>query len=31
VPIRQIQAWLNHSMIHMSMRYAHLAPDAARS
>jgi integrase len=28
VPIRQIQAWLNHSTIHMSMRYAHLAPDA---
>jgi len=27
VPIRQIQAWLNHSTIHMSMRYAHLAPD----
>ena len=28
VPLRQIQAWLNHSTIHMSMRYAHLAPDA---
>jgi integrase len=28
VPIRHIQAWLNHSTIHMSMRYAHLAPDA---
>jgi integrase len=28
VPLRQIQAWLNHSTIHMSMHYAHLAPDA---
>jgi site-specific recombinase XerD len=28
VPLRQIQAWLNHSTIHMSMRYAQLAPDA---
>jgi hypothetical protein len=28
VPLRQIQAWLNHSTILMSMRYAHLAPDA---
>lgn len=28
VPLRQIQVWLNQSTIHMSMRYAHLAPDA---
>jgi integrase len=28
VPLRQIQAWLNHSTIHMSLRYAHLSPDA---
>jgi integrase len=28
VPLRQIQAWLNHSTIHMTMRYAHLAPNA---
>lgn len=28
VPLRQVQAWLNHSTVHMSMRNAQLAPDA---
>ena len=26
VPIRQVQDWLGHSTIMMTMRYAHLAP-----
>jgi len=26
VPIRQVQAWLGHSTITMTMRYSHLAP-----
>lgn len=26
VPLRQVQGWLGHSTIHMTMRYAHLAP-----
>lgn len=26
VPIRQVQDWLGHSSITMTMRYAHLAP-----
>jgi site-specific recombinase XerD len=29
VPLRQIQRWLNYCTIHMSMRYAHLAPNAS--
>ncbi len=28
VPLRQVQAWLGHSTMHMTMRYAHLAPNA---
>jgi len=28
VPLRQVQAWLGHSTIHMTMRYSHLAPNA---
>jgi site-specific recombinase XerD len=27
VPIRQVQEWLGHSTILMTMRYSHLAPD----
>jgi integrase len=27
VPIRQVQDWMGHSTITMTMRYAHLAPD----
>lgn len=27
VPLPQVQAWLGHSTIHMTMRYAHLAPN----
>ena len=27
VPILQVQQWLGHSTIQMTMRYAHLAPD----
>jgi integrase len=30
VPLRQIQEWLGHSTIMMTMRYAHLAPDGGR-
>ena len=30
MPLRQVQAWLGHSTITMTMRYAHLAPDAGR-
>jgi integrase len=26
VPLNQIQQWLGHSTIHMTMRYVHLAP-----
>lgn len=26
VPLKQVQEWLGHSTIHMTMRYAHLAP-----
>jgi site-specific recombinase XerD len=26
VPLHQVQAWLGHSTITMTMRYAHLAP-----
>jgi integrase len=26
VPLRQVQDWLGHSTINMTMRYAHLAP-----
>jgi integrase len=26
VPIKQVQEWLGHTTIHMTMRYAHLAP-----
>jgi site-specific recombinase XerC len=26
VPIRQVQEWLGHSTITMTMRYSHLAP-----
>jgi integrase len=28
VPLPQVQAWLGHSTIHMTMRYAHLAPNS---
>ncbi len=28
VPIPQLQQWLGHSTINMTMRYAHLAPGA---
>jgi integrase len=28
VPLRQVQEWLGHSTITMSMRYAHLSPEA---
>jgi site-specific recombinase XerD len=28
VPLRQVQAWLGHSTIHMTMRYSHLAPNS---
>ena len=28
VPLPVLQAWLGHSTITMTMRYAHLAPDA---
>lgn len=27
VPLRQVQAWMGHSTIQMTMRYAHLAPN----
>ncbi|MBN1653721.1 MAG: site-specific integrase [Deltaproteobacteria bacterium] len=27
VPLRQVQAWLGHSTIQMTMRYSHLAPN----
>jgi hypothetical protein len=27
VPVRQVQDWMGHSTITMTMRYAHLAPD----
>jgi site-specific recombinase XerD len=26
VPLRQVQEWLGHSTITMTMRYSHLAP-----
>jgi site-specific recombinase XerD len=29
-PLRQVQEWLGHSTITMTMRYAHLAPNAGR-
>lgn len=29
VPLRQVQEWLGHSTIMMTMRYAHLAPNGA--
>ena len=28
VPLKQVQEWLGHSTIHMTMRYAHLAPSS---
>lgn len=28
IPIQQIQQWLGHSSITMTMRYAHLSPSA---
>jgi integrase len=31
VPLRQVQEWMGHSTITMTMRYAHLAPDAHAS
>jgi integrase len=30
-PLRQVQLWLGHSTIQMTMRYSHLAPDDGRS
>jgi integrase len=29
-PLRQVQDWLGHGSIHMTMRYAHLAPGGGR-
>jgi site-specific recombinase XerD len=29
-PLRQVQEWLGHSTIQMTMRYAHLAPGGGR-
>jgi integrase len=29
-PLRVVQAWMGHATIQMTMRYAHLAPDAGR-
>jgi site-specific recombinase XerD len=29
-PLRQVQEWLGHSSITMTMRYAHLAPGGGR-
>ncbi len=29
-PLRQVQEWLGHSTITMTMRYAHLAPGGGR-
>ena len=29
-PLRQVQEWLGHSSIIMTMRYAHLAPGGGR-
>ena len=31
VPLRQVQEWLGHSTINMTMRYAHLAPGSGAS
>ena len=30
VPVRQVQEWMGHSTITMTMRYAHLAPDGGK-
>lgn len=30
VPLRQVQEWLGHATITMTMRYAHLAPGGGR-
>ena len=29
-PLRQVQEWMGHSTITMTMRYSHLAPDGGR-
>jgi site-specific recombinase XerD len=31
VPLRQVQEWLGHSTINMTVRYAHLAPGSGAS